>query len=366
MICHEYCEVVAVVAGDCVGSLDSAEFLSRADEACKPEPEALLGSGRASLDGYHGSSGRSSSNSMSKDLFPKNDNPSISSLPSPVIPHGYDKVTAYQMSEFGVTRDQLRMAPVLMSAQANLHPEALMNRELTLDEVRSAIEITPNISLLECARRADGAAAIIVASNRFLSRRGREGSSSGGASGTYGNSGGPDVGEDYAFFAEGRQGGGGSGSSGGLSCGPSGGSSFAPSGSSSYVAPSPDIPFVLSAENSSPNNHSPTNSSSSSETVQGISTSNSHQTRINRSPINRGPTRSPIGRHALDEQSDFLHYENSIAKHPIPVLIGSGEASGPLYPFEEINEHMFSCEQACDFAYEEAQLSYQDVDFFGL
>ena len=44
-------------------------------------------------------------------------------------------------------------------------------------------------------------------------------------------------------------------------------------------------------------------------------------------------------------------------------------SSGPLYPpnnSDDINEDLFSCESACDFAYEEAQLGVDDIDFFGL
>lgn len=50
------------------------------------------------------------------------------------------------------------------------------------------------------------------------------------------------------------------------------------------------------------------------------------------------------------------------------VIIGGGEASGPLFPprIEDISEDMFSCEEAAGVAYEEAQVGVRDVDFFGL
>ncbi len=44
-------------------------------------------------------------------------------------------------------------------------------------------------------------------------------------------------------------------------------------------------------------------------------------------------------------------------------------SSGPLYPpssLDEIDESMFSCEEACRIAFDEAQLGTQDIDFFGL
>lgn len=40
--------------------------------------------------------------------------------------------------------------------------------------------------------------------------------------------------------------------------------------------------------------------------------------------------------------------------------------SGPLYPTADITETMFSCEEACMIAYDEAQLGPSDIDFFGL
>jgi hypothetical protein len=71
-----------------------------------------------------------------------------------------------------VTREQLAMTAVLMSYQACRHPFALTKKPLTLSQVLSSPSIAPCTSLLECARRADGGAAILVASSRFISRMG--------------------------------------------------------------------------------------------------------------------------------------------------------------------------------------------------
>ena len=108
--------------------------------------------------------------------------------PSPAIPHGYDRLTAYHMKTFGLTRDQLRMAVCLESLHAGRHPASLFRRKATasskddnelpsplyttLEQVQNAPTVTPHISLLECARRADGAACLILCSNRFLARQG--------------------------------------------------------------------------------------------------------------------------------------------------------------------------------------------------
>ena len=60
------------------------------------------------------------------------------------------------------------MAAVLMSRQAVKHPYALTKKAFTLEDVLSSPRIGNVTNRLECARRADGAAALIVASTRFM------------------------------------------------------------------------------------------------------------------------------------------------------------------------------------------------------
>lgn len=133
LIQRDVCDVVAVVAGDAVSSLSREEFLRRADQSCRdPAGE----------------------------------------LPSPVIPNGYDRVARWQIASYGVTREQLAMCSVLMSRQAIHHPLALTKQARTLDSVLASQAVAPVTSTLECARRADGGAAIIVASSRFCERNG--------------------------------------------------------------------------------------------------------------------------------------------------------------------------------------------------
>jgi len=133
MIRSEGLDLVAVVAGDAVSSLPSDVFLERADAGCR--------------------------------------NPDGSSK-SPVIPHGYDRIAQWQISTGSVTRPQLAMASVLMSRQAARHPLALTRKGLTLQQVLDAQPVGEVTGLLECARRADGGAAIIVASSRFMKENG--------------------------------------------------------------------------------------------------------------------------------------------------------------------------------------------------
>lgn len=126
-------DLVAVVAGDAVSSLPTEEFLKRADAGCY-DPEG--------------------------------------NLPSPVIPNGYDRIAQWAIDSRAVTREQLAMTSVLMSMQAVKHPYALTKRPYTLEDVLTSKPIGRATNLLECARRADGGAAIIVASKAFVEANG--------------------------------------------------------------------------------------------------------------------------------------------------------------------------------------------------
>lgn len=154
-------EVVAVIAADTVGSMTGEDFLQKAD--------AIFFKLRDELG------------------LPKD------SVTSPAIPHGYDRITEHQLSTTSLTREQLQMVVSMESLHAGMHPQSLQSQKAalaratpgdsavhgdketyqytTLGEVQASPSITPNISLLECARRADGASCLILASNRFLKRR---------------------------------------------------------------------------------------------------------------------------------------------------------------------------------------------------
>jgi len=133
MVEQNVCDLVAVVGGDAVSSLPREEFLRRADQTCR-DPGGLL--------------------------------------ESPVIPHAYDRLARWHMETYGVTREQLAMCAVLMSRQAARHPLALTRTPHTLEKVLASPQIAPATTLLECARRADGGAALLVASDRFLEEHG--------------------------------------------------------------------------------------------------------------------------------------------------------------------------------------------------
>lgn len=200
------CHAVAVVAGDAVSSLDTSEFLQRADRGVQD---------------------------------------TLNPLPSPCIPNGYGRVAEWQMQTYGVKRAQLAMVSVLMSRQAIRHPLALTKKPHSLDDVITSKQVAPATNLLECARRADGAGAIIVASSKFMDKR---------------------LGHD-------------------------------------------------------------------------------------RVSSNTGTASSALGPGSAWGGA---------------VLLGGGEASGPLFPPPVIDESMFSCEHAARLAYSEAQLLPSDIDWFGL
>ena len=55
-----------------------------------------------------------------------------------------------------------------MSRQAQHHPAALTRTPHTLAQVLAAPSVAPVTGILECARRSDGGAALLLASTRFL------------------------------------------------------------------------------------------------------------------------------------------------------------------------------------------------------
>ena len=135
LIRHTGCDVIAIVAGDAVASMNTKDFLAKADSGCNGED------------------------------FP---------LPSPVIPNGYDRVAAWAITDGKIKREHLAMVSVLMSRNAVKHPMAVTKKAYSLEAVLNSGQVGKVTSKFECARRADGAAAIIVASDRFIEEKGLE------------------------------------------------------------------------------------------------------------------------------------------------------------------------------------------------
>lgn len=76
------------------------------------------------------------------------------------------------MDKFGVTRAELAACSAVMSIMASQHPLAMTKVPRTIEEVLASPPVASVTNLLECARRADGGAALLVASPRFLERKG--------------------------------------------------------------------------------------------------------------------------------------------------------------------------------------------------
>ena len=86
-----------------------------------------------------------------------------------MIPHGYNRVTEYQLGKYGngrggeadgqgpegLNRDDFRLVPVIESVHASMHPDALTQRVLTLDEVRNSREIAPAVVAPQLSRSAE-------------------------------------------------------------------------------------------------------------------------------------------------------------------------------------------------------------------
>lgn len=104
--------------------------------------------------------------------------PQYQDFSKPVIPILYDKIADWHMKTYGTSREQLAMVPVLMSRQAAKNPDAMNRHELTVEEVLNSKNIASVTNVLECARPADGAGAVIVSSpdnNGILITGGAEG-----------------------------------------------------------------------------------------------------------------------------------------------------------------------------------------------
>ncbi|KAF6264332.1 hypothetical protein COO60DRAFT_176474 [Scenedesmus sp. NREL 46B-D3] len=120
---HEGRRAVAIVAGDTVASVPTAEFLARADGSCRPRKLDSRSSSNGTTDGSSSSSssssrGRKSSSSM--DAW----------VPSPVIPNMYDRVARWHMQQYGTTREQLVSAGIGSSRSKSTKAPAAGTRAL--------------------------------------------------------------------------------------------------------------------------------------------------------------------------------------------------------------------------------------------
>ncbi|QDZ20056.1 nitronate monooxygenase [Chloropicon primus] len=91
-----------------------------------------------------------------------------------VIPEKYGEFATWHVQTFGTKRDELASVAEFMSLQAAKHPNSFSKggRCLSASEVMSSPRVAQNTNLFECAKRADGAAVVLVCSNEFVAQRG--------------------------------------------------------------------------------------------------------------------------------------------------------------------------------------------------
>ncbi len=84
---------------------------------------------------------------------------------SPRMPvSGYALAAARHMHEYGTSREHLAEVAVAARKWAQLHPDAFMREELSIDEVLSARMVSTPLSVRDCCLVTDGAGAVVVTS----------------------------------------------------------------------------------------------------------------------------------------------------------------------------------------------------------
>ncbi len=76
------------------------------------------------------------------------------------------------MAEFGMSRKQLALIPVKNKRNAARNPLAHFRKEITVSDVLESRPIADPLNLLDCSPVTDGAAAVVLVSDRLLRRHG--------------------------------------------------------------------------------------------------------------------------------------------------------------------------------------------------
>src|SRR5579884_2438539 len=77
------------------------------------------------------------------------------------------------MAEFGTTREQLARVSVKNKRNASLNPMAQFQKPVTVEEVLASRPIADPLNLLDCSPVSDGAAAVLLCSDRVVAQVGR-------------------------------------------------------------------------------------------------------------------------------------------------------------------------------------------------
>ncbi len=81
-----------------------------------------------------------------------------------LVPSWFALLARRHMHEFGTTSEQLAQIAVSTRAWAGMHPQAIMKKPLTIDEVINSRMISDPLHLLDCCLVNDGAGALVITS----------------------------------------------------------------------------------------------------------------------------------------------------------------------------------------------------------
>jgi acetyl-CoA C-acetyltransferase len=81
-------------------------------------------------------------------------------------------VTRRYIHEYGLTRDELSLVPVKAHRNATKNPLAHFQSEITVENVNNARVVADPLTLFDCCPMSDGAAAVILASDRIVNELG--------------------------------------------------------------------------------------------------------------------------------------------------------------------------------------------------
>jgi len=90
------------------------------------------------------------------------------------FPALYALMARRHMHDYGTTEEQMAMVAVKNHKNGALNPIAQYPFEITVEQVMKSSKIASPLKLLDCSPITDGAAAVVLASDKFIKEKGRE------------------------------------------------------------------------------------------------------------------------------------------------------------------------------------------------
>ncbi|MGY5858872.1 MAG: thiolase domain-containing protein [Candidatus Thorarchaeota archaeon] len=81
-------------------------------------------------------------------------------------------ITRRYMHDYGLTRDELSLVPVKAHRNGAMNPLAHFQKEITVEKVSNSPIIADPLRLYDCCATSDGAAAVVIASNKAVQEHG--------------------------------------------------------------------------------------------------------------------------------------------------------------------------------------------------